>query len=499
MVAAPFSYAPMGTNRRRLMGEERAPYTTPPQGVSDTQAQDGAVKPPTPIFGAITGYAQDVDENINAAAISEKMGKFLNEARRRSFSTAGYQQRAGSPEPGIWCDFDLAAWAAKLGITRSYLWRLREQAVDLHFLTYHPAADGAPIGRLRWNLTFSEWTALQPDYRQQRYARHGAGRKPADVPQASERITFDSCADEDKSKVIRLPATNKSKVIREQIKSDTTACLESASVQARGAALRKKKEDTERIQTDAIASGVASPQRSGEVSLNGFKAPPTHAQPDVALADMPPADTTHQQTAEQTPPLAARPPRVKPAVKPTAAKRERKLTDEQLVAHQEEQAWCAALLAAFRAELGVKSLPNEGAEKTAAKWFYRELMGVADGIEKVIGCYRATQLNPFYARSEMPLVKLRGLFAKYRQDPAGFRKAQEAAAGPSRATPGAHSGRPSAASRFYREQRDPAEFTMTEEQRSAAAVAALRAHQAQVAATMNGSANGRRETTYGND
>src|SRR5260221_5725133 len=134
---------------------------------------------PSAMFGA----ALEVDETIEAAAVSKRLKNVLNKAKREAFSTAGYQQHgAGLPaqEPGLWCEFDLAEWArdlAHFGITRTYLWRLREQAESLGFFTYQPDPDEPGRGYLRWNLDLDSWTALDPEYRRRRY--HRAGCKPA--------------------------------------------------------------------------------------------------------------------------------------------------------------------------------------------------------------------------------------------------------------------------------------------------------------------------------
>jgi hypothetical protein len=146
-----------------------------------------------PIRGTMFGAALDVDEAIDAAAVSPLLRRVLNKAKREAFSTAGYQQQgSGLPaaEPGLWCAFDLAEWArdlAHLGITRKYLWRLRAQAEALGFFSYHVDPEDPGRGYLRWNLDFSTWAALSDEYRRARSSRAGAGapkgnrnaRKPA--------------------------------------------------------------------------------------------------------------------------------------------------------------------------------------------------------------------------------------------------------------------------------------------------------------------------------
>ena len=216
----------------------------------------------------------------------------------------------------------------------------------------------------------------------------------------------------------------------------------------------EKKEQKKETQTDASASGVADSQRDGRapsgVEIEIIR--PAYTHPLIAaelaqmaadldrattvatgpIVDADPADewgtsdspTAHPTEPLGTPPLTASPP---PIAKP-ATKRPRKLPDEALPAHREEAAWCSALLKAFATEKGLTVLPKEGKERGAAHWYYSQLAGVEDGVGKVIACYRALKIDPYWAQSPVTLMSMQEQFGEYRRNPAAYRKAREAAA-----------------------------------------------------------------------
>jgi hypothetical protein len=97
----------------------------------------------------------------------------------------------------------------------------------------------------------------------------------------------------------------------------------------------------------------------------------TDTQPSLTLiisAQEVMAEQTTSPTSKYSAPTAtnARVTRSNPPNSPKRASRPRKMTDEQYAAHQEEQAWCSALLVVYRTALDVKTLPNEGKERNAA-------------------------------------------------------------------------------------------------------------------------------------
>jgi hypothetical protein len=218
-----------------------------------------------PIRGAMIGAAVDIDEAIEAAAVSKLLRHVLNKAKREAFSTAGYQQHGrGRPaaEPGLWCEFDLAEWArdlARFGITRKYLWRLREQAEALGFFTYHTDDEDPGRAYLRWNLDLGTWAALDPEYGRRRYHRDGAGRKSANQSNVIRSLAdeTESKVAESESKVIRLPA-------KRRIKSDTLARYEAASQAAPAPPLRIHTEETEPSPSTASAHAHARPAAEPE-------------------------------------------------------------------------------------------------------------------------------------------------------------------------------------------------------------------------------------------
>jgi len=278
-------------------------------------------------------------------------------------------------------------------------------------------------------------------------------------------------------------------------------------------------------QTDANASGVADSQRDSRapsgVEIEIIRPAYTHPLIAAELAqmvadldrattvatgpivdadpadewgrdDLPPADTADvtadtpfkptpladaiTQRGQSRPPIA-RGPQSKQTDKP-AARREPKPIDNA------EQQWCRELMEAFAAEKGVKTLPKAGAEKQAAKWYYQELLGVEDGVGKVITCYRVTRLNPFWARTPLTLLNMQEWFSKYRLDPTDYRKAQEDAAAGRKSGytgQGATQGPPARLSRWYSQQRNVNE---SPEDATAKAVAAIAAAHAQRAATV---------------
>lgn len=376
------------------MGEERATYTAPaaPAEADAEPAEPEKIRHLRPL-GSITGYAQDVDENVDAAAVSEALRKLLHEARRRAFFTAGYQQRSPDPrlqaEAGIWCEYDNAAWAQKLHIDRKYLWRLRVRAEELGFFTYHPDPADSSHGRLRWNLDFNTWTALSDDYRRARYSRDGAGRPKSNAIRSTaenKSNVIRPVGDKDepnKSNVIRPVGENKSNVIRTpataQIKRDTPACSEAGQEAARGGALRKEREEERGDEERSSAATAQAPTPRG---------------------------------ASQARPRA------------------RKLTDEQLEAKRIEEDYIAAIFRGIE-EMTEAPIIARGQERDAAHKFYRyqATSGAAPApvpVEDVLECYRLTLLDPYFATTALSLqtllVKRYGI---YRRSPAGYASAMQ--------------------------------------------------------------------------
>lgn len=179
-----------------------------------------------------------------------------------------------------------------------------------------------------------------------------------------------------KSNGLRSPAD-------EQIKRVTLGRLEGPSEAARDGALRKGTEERDTEEPDANASGRL-------------------ASADATLCPLPAA---HAQKAK--------------------INRPRKLTDEQLEAHQLEQQWCREALGELARRLDVKTVPRVGQQKAAAKWLYRELREVDDGQRRLWQCYDLTKRTPFWQGKTLLLSDLVRPFPEYRRDPAGYRAAIE--------------------------------------------------------------------------
>ncbi len=201
---------------------------------------DASDTTPVPLLGSVTGYAKEVVRNIRRAAVSAQMKDFLLEVYDRSFSNAGYQRRAGLENPGGSCPFDNASWASELGMRRQHMYRLRKRAEELGILFYDEGERDLSCGWLRWNLAFDQWQPLDTEYRRQRYARPGAGRK---------------------SNGLRSIAENESNGVRsiasDRIKLVTPACFNPATEAAREAPLRKEKEEAEKKKIETTVSSAA--------------------------------------------------------------------------------------------------------------------------------------------------------------------------------------------------------------------------------------------------
>ena|SRR5579859_342304 len=118
-----------------------SPYEEQPVKASEPERE--------PLVGCVTGAAQDVIRNIRRAAVSAQLMRFLLLAYDRSFSTAGYQRRAGRKAPGGSCAFENSAWAQEMGIERQNLWRLRRQAEALGLMFYEQDETDPSRGRAR--------------------------------------------------------------------------------------------------------------------------------------------------------------------------------------------------------------------------------------------------------------------------------------------------------------------------------------------------------------
>jgi|GEM_PF-3584191 len=368
-------------------------------------ADTDAVGNITPLVGSMTGYSKQVAINIGDAAISGQLRAFLNWVLAGSFGDAGYQRRKGMREPGIWCPYDNAEWAARHGMRRQHMYRLREKAVELGILFYEPDAEDPRHGMLRWNLAFEEWKPLDRTYRRQRYTRAGAGRKPG-IPKSNglrspaedESNGLRALASETVSNGLRSVGESVPNGLRSsasnRIKQVTHARSEAREEATRADALRKGTEESVTKETDAHASGAAT--SAGAV-------------PQGVIA-------TEIVLPKSDPPSS---PRSSPA-----SRRTPKLTGEVLEAHRAEQAYVSQVLNAYIQRLGASvKLANPGRERNAAHWFYTAKDGQPVPVEEIMDCYDITKRTSFWRTKPLSLMKLKEYWLEYQADPAEYRAA----------------------------------------------------------------------------
>ena len=114
-----------------------------------------------------------------------------------------------------------------------------------------------------------------------------------------------------------------------------------------------------------------------------------------------------------------------PSSKPKPRTRERKLSDEQLAAHREEQAYVAALIKGVQDFNRIKGkLPNHESERGAAHWFYRANDGEPAPVEDVMACYRATKHARFWSGKYLTLRHLEGCYVTWRLNPEAYTRDQ---------------------------------------------------------------------------
>jgi hypothetical protein len=303
--------------------------------------------------------------------------RFCLHMHRRTFGDAGRHRKRGHSE--LSCDFSLGQWAAALELDKSNVRQIRADLEACHILSFTPDPTEPGRGTLSWNTAFTEW---------QRYDHRGRPKRASVVISSGERDNITTLARQKSDNITTAACLNGDNI--------TTLARQKAAVDAARAAplINNKRRIPVTIVTGEAQGASAVAVRDVSPTLFGDPAPSARAGP---------------RRPQKT-----------------------KLTPEQLAAHRAEQAWCSELLAALRAELGLRRLPNEGKERDAAHWFYGELQGVEDAVTKVMTCYRVTKRDPFYQTRPLSLQKLREFFPEYRRDPKGYR-ARIAAAGAPRA------------------------------------------------------------------
>lgn len=379
------------SNKR--MSETRGEYHTG-SGETSAAADTGKI---VDLAGCMTGDAGEVNRRLKQISYGSQVTRFLRQLEDMTFSKAGLHRKWGHANPGSWCWFELAGWATELNLHKSTLLHVRKRLIEDGLIWFEPHTETPGVGRIGWNLKFSEWRPLQPDYRTWGGARSGAGRRSIKTQPAIDNLnesvgnlkTDNSSYQQNVSSYQRMPDEN-------AFKLPTVACSEDGQEAAPREAPIKGYENKEKIEANASSAATSADATPAPVNATAHTSPSQPSEP--------------QETK--------------------TSRRPRKLTDDQLAAHRAEQGWCSALLADYRTELGVATLPSEGKERAAAHWFYAQLQDVEDGAAKVMACYRLTKRDPFWQNRPLSLQKLTELFTEYRRDPAGYRARIEQARTP---------------------------------------------------------------------
>jgi hypothetical protein len=134
------------------------------------------------LHGVMTGLANLVNEQLGRLTIGPQATRFLRHLERQTFGNAGLHRRAGRSDPGLWCPYDHAAWAATLGLSSSALTHLRARLVEAGILWYTPDPERRGQGAVGWDFDFASWKpGLWGG------ARTGAGR-PRAAPSSAEEF-----------------------------------------------------------------------------------------------------------------------------------------------------------------------------------------------------------------------------------------------------------------------------------------------------------------------
>jgi hypothetical protein len=390
-----------------IVMEERAGYTT------KRRAPKGDALP----YGCITDIAKDVLHNIRRAALGARAKDFLNYTAVLSFGDAGRARKRGAPDPGLTCRFELAAWAEELGWDKANVLRVRKQLTALNIVSFETGSIPGE-GALRWNIEFSTWRALDPEYRRARYARPNAGRKKQSQQEPTVVILNTgggqsgvvSLIQNEGDGVVSLNTEKESKRQRGGIKLTKGASSKPTAGRARGDPLISNNNSSYGREETATNVTARSADRAVVLSAK-------NNQNDNA--DAPPL----QASVEPSTPSSAPPP--SPAAS-TRAARPRKLSDAELEAHNREAQYVRLLIEALRKQLGVKSIPNEGREKQAAHWFYAE----GASMEAVLAFYAAMKATPYWHGKFLSLAHVQAPFAEHKGDAASYQVAEARSSSP---------------------------------------------------------------------
>jgi hypothetical protein len=135
------------------------------------------------LHGVMTGLANLVNEHLGRLTIGPQATRFLRHLERQTFGNAGLHRRAGRSDPGLWCPYEHAEWAAALGLSASSLTHLRTRLLEAGIIWYTPGPDRRGQGAVGWSFDFASWRP--PHWGG---ARAGAGR-PRPSSFAGQRAT----------------------------------------------------------------------------------------------------------------------------------------------------------------------------------------------------------------------------------------------------------------------------------------------------------------------
>jgi len=331
----------------------------------------------TPLPGVMTGLSNTVNDRLGDLSVPAAVTRVARLIARRSFGNAGLSRQQGREDAGLSCPYDRAEFARVLRMDGSNLRRCLRWLEEGLIIRIEETAPGE--GRIAWRIQdMAAWHAHGAGG-----ARPGAGAKPGNT-HALKHGRYSRNAEQASAVNLIVPPSERGQFDSfESIKLTAAASSGAASIQA----------------PEALP---IIPYNNPEVSPNGDTVAP--AKPAQPL----PASSGAQGT--KAPPRSTRP---------------RKLTDEQLVAHQAEQGYCAELLKALAEAMGYASaaaLPARDAQKAAAKWFYKHAQpdGAPAPVHVVIELYRVTKAAEWWRSRPLSLHYLTRAWPDWMADPARY-------------------------------------------------------------------------------